>query len=118
RDEGSPKVRKFAEELIRGVESHRSEVDELIEKYADNWDIKRMGALDRNVIRLALYEMYHRPDIPPVVSINEAVDLAKEYSSRESGRFVNGILDEARKDVTRPSRSAVSSIPRDTKETS
>ena len=106
-----PKVRAFAAELIKGVESHWDELDKLIQGYAENWDLNRMGALDRAVIRLALYEMHFRPDIPPVVSINEAVDLAKAYSSRESGRFVNGILDEARKDITRPARTAVEKIP-------
>jgi N utilization substance protein B len=64
-----------------------------------------MGAVDRNVMRIALFEMMHRPDIPPVVSINEAVDLAKELSSEESGRFVNGVLDRARKDLDRPARA-------------
>lgn len=101
-----PKVRKFCEELIRGVESCRADIDIRLQKYADNWDLKRMGAVDRNVMRVALFEMLHRTDIPPVVSINEAVDLAKELSSDESGRFVNGILDRARRDISRPARAA------------
>jgi N utilization substance protein B len=65
-----------------------------------------MAAVDRNILRLALYEMHHRADIPPVVSMNEAIDLAKEFGGRESGRFVNGILDRAAKDVKRPARCA------------
>jgi N utilization substance protein B len=77
-----------------------------LQRYAENWDLKRMGAVDRNVMRVALFEMLHRTDIPPVVSINEAVDLAKELSSDESGRFVNGILDRARRDISRPARAA------------
>lgn len=101
-----PKVRQFAEELIRGVESTRADIDARLQRYADNWDLKRMGAVDRNVMRVALFEMMQRSDIPPVVSINEAVDLAKELSSDESGRFVNGILDRARRDISRPSRAA------------
>lgn len=94
-----PKVRQFAEELIRGVEAERAKLDELLAKFAANWDVKRMGAVDRNVMRLALYEMNFRKDVPPVVSINEAIDLAKELSSDESGKFVNGILDRARKEL-------------------
>jgi N utilization substance protein B len=84
---------------------NRDEIDALMSKYADNWDVERMGAVDRNIIRLALYEMFFRDDIPPVVSINEAVDIAKAFCDRESGRFVNGILDRARKDTNRPPRS-------------
>ena len=101
------RFRQFAEDLIRGVELHRKALDEKIQKYAEHWDLKRMGAVDRNVMRLALYEMLFCPDIPPVVSINEAVELAKELSGVESGKFVNGILDRARLDIERPARAAV-----------
>ena len=100
------KARKFAEEIIRGVEVHKADIDAQLQRYADNWDMKRMGGVDRNVMRVALFEMLHREDIPPVVSINEAVELAKELSSEESGKFVNGILDRIRKDLKRPSRAA------------
>ncbi|HOW97860.1 MAG TPA: transcription antitermination factor NusB [Kiritimatiellia bacterium] len=103
---GAPSARRFAEELIRGVDTRRAELDQLIQKYAENWDLKRMGAVDRNVMRVGLYEMLHCPDVPPVVSINEAVELAKELSGSESGKFVNGILDRARKDIDRPARAA------------
>jgi N utilization substance protein B len=102
----SAKLRAFTEEMVRGVELNRPSIDEKLQRYAENWDLKRMGAVDRNVMRLALYEMHFCPDIPPVVSINEAVDLAKELSSDESGRFVNGILDRALRDVDRPARTA------------
>jgi N utilization substance protein B len=104
--DATTKVRAFAEELIRGVEQHRAALDAQLQKCAEHWDVKRMGGVDRNVMRVALFEMLHRPDIPPVVSINEAVDLAKELSSDESGRFVNGILDRARKELNRPARAA------------
>lgn len=104
----SARTRQFAEDLIRGVEAHRAQLDGLIQQYAEHWDLKRMGAVDRNVMRVALYEMLYRPDIPPVVSINEAVELAKELSGLESGRFVNGILDRARQVVSRPARGGVS----------
>ena len=105
-----PKSRLFAAELIRGVLDHLPELDKRIQSYADHWDVKRLNAVDRNVIRLALFEMLFRPDIPPVVSINEAVDIAKRFSSNESGKFVNGILDRACKDMPRPSREAVSEM--------
>jgi len=103
-----PKLKQFAEDLIRGVLDHQADLDAKIQSYAEHWDVKRMNAVDRNVIRLALYEMLYRADIPPVVSINEAVEIAKSFSAPESGRFVNGILDRARKDLDRPSRRAVS----------
>ncbi|HMP88638.1 MAG TPA: transcription antitermination factor NusB [Kiritimatiellia bacterium] len=100
-----PALRKFAEELIHGVEAHKTEIDELIQKYAEHWNVSRMGAVDRNVMRVAIYEMLHRTDIPPVVSINEAVELAKELSGDDSGKFVNGILDRASKSAGRPART-------------
>ena len=103
--QADPAMMKFAEELVRGVRSNLSEIDETVGKYADNWHMDRMAAVDRNVIRMAVYEMLYCKDIPPVVSINEAVDLAKYFGSKESGRFVNGILDRIRKDIDRPSRT-------------
>ncbi len=99
---------KFAEELVRGVLEKRVAVDEKIAKYTENWDLPRMAAVDRNILRLAIYEMLFRDDIPPVVSINEAVDIAKKFSTRESGAFVNGILDRLKADLTRPSRTSTS----------
>lgn len=104
----SEKVRRFVEETVRGVEQHRTLIDEKLSACADNWEVHRMGAVDRNVMRVALYEMQYREDIPPVVSIDEAVQLAKELSSEESGRFVNGILDRARKGLSRPPRTTAS----------
>ncbi len=104
-------VREYAESLIRGVESHRMEIDAIIQKYAQNWDVHRMGGVDRNLIRIALYEMIYQTDVPPVVSINEAVEIAKMHSSFESGRFVNGILDRIRKDLDRPARTPATSLP-------
>jgi N utilization substance protein B len=97
-------ARIFSEGLVRGVELYRAEIDTRLRKYAEHWSLERMGAVDRNIMRVALYEMMFCKDIPPVVSINEAVDLAKELSGRESGKFVNGILDRARQDIERPAR--------------
>ena len=97
---------KFVEELIHGVIERRAVIDGNIAKYTEHWDLPRIAAVDRNILRLAIYEMLYRDDIPPVVSINEAVDIAKKFSTRESGAFVNGILDRVKADLTRPSRTA------------
>lgn len=107
--EAGDDVKKFATELIQGTIAHQQHIDELIRKYAENWELARMAAVDRNVVRLAMFEMLHRPDVPPVVSINEAVDIAKKFSTAESGKFVNGILDRARKDIPRDARKAAGS---------
>ena len=97
-------IRLFADPLIRGTIENREKLDEQIKKYAKNWDIHRMAAVDRNILRLAIYEMLYRDDIPPVVSINEAVDIAKRFSTGDSGKFVNGILDRVKADILRPAR--------------
>lgn len=95
----SAKTRQFVEELVRGVLANRPKLDELIEKCAQNWSLPRMAGTDRNVIRLAVYEMTCRPDIPHAVSINEAVAIAKNMGDVGSGRFVNGVLDRVRRDL-------------------
>ena len=97
-------TRLFADPLIRGALEHRDEADEHIKKHAKNWDLHRIAAVDRNIMRLAIYEMLHREDIPPVVSINEAVDIAKKFSTEDSGKFVNGILDKIKGELLRPAR--------------
>ncbi|MSU31606.1 MAG: transcription antitermination factor NusB [Pedosphaera sp.] len=96
----------FGDALIRGVLSHLEAVDAAIMKHAKNWDLRRMAVVDRNVMRLAVYEMLYRDDIPPVVSINEAVDVAKKFSTADSGKFVNGILDKVKTEILRPARTA------------
>ncbi len=97
-------MRLFAEPLIRGAIEHRNEADAVITKHAKNWDLHRIAAVDRNILRLAIFEMLHREDIPPVVSINEAVDIAKKFSTEDSGKFVNGILDKIKSELLRPAR--------------
>ncbi len=87
-------VRVFAEDLVKGVLSNLKGIDDLIAKYATNWELDRMAVVDRNILRLSAYEMTQREDIPPKVSINEAVELAKKYSGVQSSKFVNGILDK------------------------
>jgi transcription antitermination protein NusB len=101
------RVREFAQPLIEGMVTHRDELDERIRKYCENYNLDRISVVDRNVLRLAIYEMLYRDDIPPVVSINEAIDLAKTFGGAESGKFVNGILDRVRKDLDRPAREPV-----------
>ena len=103
----SERARQFADELLLGVLENREEIDRRLQSYAENWDLHRMSPVDRNIMRIALFEMSYRNDIPPVVTINEAVDIAKTFSGEESGKFVNGILDRARKDLDRPARTAV-----------
>ena len=102
-----PRVREFAQPLIDGMNAHLEEIDERIRRYAENYEFRRIATVDRNVLRLAIYEMLYRDDIPPVVSINEAIELAKKFGGAESGRFVNGILDQVRKELTRSAREAV-----------
>ena len=97
-------LREFADGLIRGTLEHRKVLDEQIQQYARNWDLHRMAVVDRNILRLAVYEMMHRQDIPPIVSINEAVDIAKKFSTEDSGKFVNGILDKVKSELLRPAR--------------
>lgn len=97
-------LRVFTDNLIRGTLEQREKIDGELTKLVKNWDLHRIAVVDRNILRLAVFEMLCRPDIPPVVSINEAVDLAKKYSTDESGGFVNGILDRLRADLLRPAR--------------
>jgi transcription antitermination protein NusB len=97
-------VRLFAEPLIRGVLENHAKLDAEIVRHAKNWDLSRMAVVDRNILRLAIYEMLFREDIPPVVSINEAIEVAKKFSTDDSGKFVNGILDKVKGELMRPSR--------------
>ena len=90
----SPEVKGFAEELVKGVAQHCTMLDGKITGYATNWELDRMAVVDRNILRLSAYEILVRRDIPPKVSINEAVELAKKYSGIQASKFVNGILDK------------------------
>jgi transcription antitermination protein NusB len=104
--EGGGKVRAFAEELISGVALHRAELDERIKKVAQNFTIERLNVVERNILRLAIYEMFYNLEVPPVVAINEAIEIAKKFAGEDSGKFVNGLLDKVKADVTRPLREA------------
>ena len=103
--EHQPKPDKFMEELARGTVANSKDIDKQIQAKAEHWRLERMPVVDRNILRLAIYEMLHREDIPPVVSINEAVDIAKKFSTEDSGKFVNGILDKVRGEILRPARA-------------
>lgn len=94
-------LRLFSETLIRGVLENRDAIDAAIQKLARNWSLHRMATVDRNILRAAIFEMQHCTDVPPVVTINEAVEIAKRYSTDESGKFVNGILDNYKKGLRR-----------------
>jgi 3',5'-nucleoside bisphosphate phosphatase len=84
----------FARELVAGTRAHVAEIDREVETVAHNWNIKRMAVIDRNLIRMGAFELIHRTDVPPAVAINEAVVMAKKFSTKDSGSFVNGILDK------------------------
>ena len=90
----NPKAIEFAQTLIQGTEANKKDLDTLIKKFSQNWDIKRMANLDRNILRLGTYELLHEKDTPVSVIIDEAVEIAKTYSTNDSGKFVNGILDK------------------------
>lgn len=91
-------IRGFADQLVIGVIQHREPIDQWIAKSSDNWDITRMAAVDKNILRLASYELLYTEEIPPKVAINEAVELAKKYGDIDSSKFVNGVLDKIHKE--------------------
>lgn len=94
-------VREFARALVEGVLERRARIDELIEAVSIKWQIPRMAVVDRNVLRLAAWELMDRPETPAKVVLNEAIELAKTFGGEESGTFVNGILDRIRAEVGR-----------------
>jgi len=100
------KVREFGMAIAEGVLTHQGDIDERIRNTASNYDLHRIAAVDRNILRIAIYEMLFCPEVPPVVSINEAIEIAKRFGSDESGRFVNGVLDRIRSELKRPARAA------------
>ncbi|MFN2588188.1 MAG: transcription antitermination factor NusB [Actinomycetota bacterium] len=91
-EEPSEEALAYASDLVAGVQSHHADIDELIVAHADRWAIERMPVIDRTLLRMALFELLWREDVPVAVAINEAVELAKSYSTDDSGRFINGLL--------------------------
>ena len=106
----SAKTRAFTEQLVNGVNSHREEIDAKIRECTANYELHRLAAVDRNILRVAIFELVHSLDIAPVVIINEAIEIAKKFGTDKSGGFVNGVLDRIKKDLNRPAR--VASVPR------
>ncbi len=96
----------FGEELIHGVIEHVAEIDSHIKGLAHNWEFERIAKIDLAILRLAMFEMIFRKDIPPVVSINEAIDLSKQFSNADAKRFINGILDRLKDKLGRDARKA------------
>jgi len=96
-----PDLRSFAEDLVRGVARERIFLDNVVAGSAENWRIERMAVVDRNVLRMAVYEMLFDAEVPPVVAIDEAIEVARKFGSEESGAFINGILDAIRKRIER-----------------
>ena len=92
-------LREFALRLIEGTRQQQKEVDQILVAVTRNWDLRRMAAIDRNILRMAIYELLHCADIPPKVTINEAIELGKRFSTANSGSFINGILDRVRIDI-------------------
>jgi transcription antitermination protein NusB len=99
-------VRSFASTVLDGVIAHQETIDSKITKYTANYELKRISAVDRNILRMAIYEMLYAIDVPPIVAINEAIDIAKKFGTEESGKFVNGVLDRVKLDLDRPLRTA------------
>ncbi len=89
----SEKAREFCQRLIEGVRQNRQEIDRLLEENAENWTLNRMAVVDRNILRVATFELLHCPDIPFKASLNEAIELAKKFGTDDSSAFINGILD-------------------------
>lgn len=98
----SPSARKFCESLLKGWRIHRSEIDATIREHARNYEFSRLSAVDRNVLRIACQELLFCEDIPPAVAINEAIEIAKKFSTEDSGKFVNGVLDNIRRARRKP----------------
>ena len=89
-----PEVREYTERLVQGTLLHLGDIDEVLAKYAEHWQLHRMAAVDRNIMRFGAYELLYVEEVPPKVVINEAVNIAKKFSQEDSGKFVNGILDK------------------------
>ena len=95
-------VREFAETLTLGTLEHLGAIDALLDAATEHWRLDRMAIVDRNVLRMAIYELCYRPDIPPAVVIDEAIEVVRKYGSEESAPFINGVLDAVRRRVALP----------------
>lgn len=109
--EGEDEVVEFATRLVDGTREHRAAIDLKLQSVTRNWDLRRMATVDRNVLRMAVYELMFCTDVPPKVAINEAIELGKKYSTANSGGFVNGILDRIRIDLEQARKGATTPPP-------
>jgi len=89
----------FAEALVRGSKQHQGKIDQLLAQYAEHWELERMAVVDRNILRLAVYELLDHDKVPPKVAINEAIEIAKKFGTADSGRFINGVLDRIHREL-------------------
>lgn len=87
-------TREFCKRLVEGVKAHQGEIDRILEEHSEHWTLKRMAAIDRNILRMAAFELLYCPDIPFKATLNEAIELGKKFSTEESSAFINGILDQ------------------------
>jgi N utilization substance protein B len=99
RQQAHDEVRAFAEALVRGVKEQQPKIDELIARFAEHWELGRMAVVDRNVLRAGIWELLWGVDVPPKVAINEALEIARRYSTEESTGFINGLLDRVRREL-------------------
>ena len=103
------KTRAFTEQLIHGVTTHQAIIDARIQECTANYELNRLAAVDRNILRVAIFELLHSLDVAPVVIINEAIEVAKKFGTEKSGGFVNGVLDRIKKEINRPARVGLKS---------
>lgn len=101
---------EFTQRIVLGVCGHYKEIDRIIDKYSENWRVERMNIVDRNILRLAVYELIYCQDIPPKVTLNEAIELGKKYGTEESGSFINGILDRIQNEFVKKPLQPIESI--------
>ena len=92
-------TRAFADARVRGVKGNQAKIDHAISQFAEHWDLERMAVVDRNILRLAVYELLWTAEVPPKVAINEAIEIAKKFGTKESSRFINGLLDRIHKEL-------------------
>ena len=104
--EADPEGKPYADEVVRGVEAHRDEIDAALAAASENWRVERMARLDRNLLRLGAFELMKRPDVPSAVVLDEAVELAKQFGTEESSSFVNGVLNRIAQDLARKGEPA------------
>ena len=97
-----PETKEYTEWLVKGIFARKNYIDELIQSVSQHWKLERMSIVDRNILRLAVFELLEEKHIPPAVIINEAIEIAKKYSTEKAGVFVNGILDAVRKKIDSP----------------